>query len=66
MSRIDTNVRFIPNYITITRTSKGGKDEIYNGFVKNLVEEIIPTKDMNPEPNILFNFVKPIKDSMNL
>ena len=66
MSRIDTNVRFIPNYITITRTSKGGKDEIYNGFVKNLVEEIIPTKDMNPEPNTLFNFVKPIKDSMNL
>jgi len=63
LSRINTIVRFIPNHITITRTSLGRKDEIYNNFVKNLQEERIHTSQMRFEIPTKSKFVNPISDS---
>lgn len=63
ISRIDTTVRFIPNHITITRSSLGRNDEIYNKFVTNLTEERIHTSQMKFENPIKSKFVKPISDS---
>ena len=60
MSRVDTIVRFIPNHITITRTSLGREDEVYNNFVKNLNEERIHTSQMrfDSHKNSKFTHIK--------
>ena len=63
ISRIDTTVRFIPNHITITRTSLGRNDEIYNKFVTNLTEERIHTSQMRFEEPTKGKFVKSISNS---
>jgi hypothetical protein len=62
LGRIDTIVRFIPNHITITRTSLGREDEIYNNFVKNLTEERIHTSKMRFEQPTEARFTYPIKN----
>ena len=51
MNRISVDVRFIPNHITITRTSKGKGDEVYNHFVREPKEEILKSDFMKLIPN---------------
>jgi hypothetical protein len=63
LSRINTTVRFIPNHITITRTSLGKADEIYNKFVTNLIEEKIHTSQMRFKIPSNSEFINPISDS---
>lgn len=60
MSRVDTIVRFIPNHITITRTSLGTKDEVYNNFVKDLQEERIHTSHMRFDSHKHSKFTNPL------
>jgi hypothetical protein len=62
MSRVDTIVRFIPNHITITRTSLGREDEVYNNFVKNPKEERIHTSQMRFDSHKVSKFTHPISE----
>lgn len=62
MSKANTSIRQIPNYIVITRTSKGTDDEVYNSFVHELNDDIILTKDVQIEPSGVQQFVNPIGD----
>ena len=60
MNKVSIPIKFIDEYITITRTAKGGSDEIYNqSFLKT--NEIIKSDfmDLNPNPNV--NWTIPIK-----
>jgi len=50
MSKVNTNIRFMPNHLVITRQSKGMEDEIYNRFVENPIEDILPTNLMEVHP----------------
>lgn len=61
-SKIHIKIRFFPTYMMITRMSKGGTHELYNGFVKNPKETIewSDVKTFIPDPSASFN--KEIKD----
>ena len=60
MNKVSIPIKFIGEYITITRTAKGGNDEIYNqSFLKT--DEIIKSdfKELSPNPNV--KWTVPIK-----
>jgi hypothetical protein len=60
-SKIKIQIRFFPNYMMITRVSKGTVHEVYNNFVKTPFEEILWSDAIEflPDPNI--NFRRDIK-----
>lgn len=64
MNKVSVDVRLIPNHIVITRTSKGKKDEVYNGWVSDLKENIIKSDFMDIVPNKNVKWSIPFKDSL--
>lgn len=44
-SRINLRIRLFPNYITLTRKSKGGEDEITNRFITSPIETVIDSQE---------------------
>lgn len=58
-SKIKVGIRYFPNYMMITRTSKGSGHEMYNGFMRHPEESFRMSSDMefNPDPN--YTFKKP-------
>ena len=62
-SKINVDIRYFPNYMMITRTSKGGEHEMYNAFMRVPEENFRNTLDSNVNPELNFTFKKPsIKD----
>jgi hypothetical protein len=53
MSKIKCEIRYFPNYMTITRKSKGTPNEVYNKFISTPFESQrwSDSADFNPEPN---------------
>ena len=64
MNKVSVDVRFIPNHIVITRTSKGKEDEIYNGWVTELEEKIIKSDFMELIPNKSIKWSVPFKNKI--
>jgi hypothetical protein len=52
-SKVKIQIREFPNYMIITRVSKGSQHEVYNNFVSPPVEHIQYSDDINflPDPN---------------
>lgn len=64
MNKVSVPIKFIPEYITITRTAKGGNDEVYNqSFQKS--DEIIKSDFMQLSPNPNVKWITPIKNLFN-
>jgi hypothetical protein len=66
-SKIKIQIREFPNYMIITRVSKGTQHEVYNNFISPPREEIVwsDITDFLPDPN--GNFKKSsIKDDFNV
>ena len=57
-------IRYFPNYMVITRISKGTPHEIYNNFVTDIKETIVwsNTKKFVPD-TVNLNFKRPIIDT---
>ena len=45
-SKVNVPIRYLPSYITITRTSRGTADEVYNKFVTNMNEYVVQSGDL--------------------
>ena len=63
MSKVNLNIRFFPNKLTVTRNSKGRESEVYNKH-SNMVEEVLPTDFIDTTPNTEITWTLPIKDSL--
>lgn len=61
-SKVHIQIRRFANYMMITRVSKGGSHELYNGFVKSPMETIEWSDDKEFIPDPFGNFKKEIKD----
>ena len=64
MNKVCVDVRFIPNHIVITRTSKDKDDEIYNGWVTELKEQIVKSDFMDLVPNKSIKWSVPFKNKL--
>ena len=66
-TKIGIDIRYFPNYMMITRTSKGTAHEMYNGFMREPQELIRKSDIFNFEPDSQFTFKKEsIKDEFTL
>ena len=61
-TKIRVQIRSFPNYMMITRTSKGTTHEIYNHFVKKPSETVLWSDAYHFTPDPIGNFKKDIKD----
>jgi hypothetical protein len=61
-SKIKIQIRFFPNYMMISRNSKGLKHEIYNRFMKEPRESVYWSDYIDFKPNLDINFKNNIKD----
>ena len=52
-SKVHIKTRFFPNYMMLTRISKGIPNEMYNGYITNLTETFdwTDSKQFLPDPN---------------
>lgn len=66
-SKIGIDIRYFPNYMMITRTSKGTAHEMYNGFMRQPQESTRLSSDVEFHPDPLFTFKKEsIKDDFKI
>jgi hypothetical protein len=61
-NKIKIQVRYFPNYMLITRTSKGSEHELYNNFMNPPLESTNWSDVGVFEPVKEFTFKKDIKD----
>jgi hypothetical protein len=61
-TKVRVQIRSFPNYMMITRTSKGTTHEIYNHFVKKPSETVLWSDAYHFTPDPIGNFKKDIKN----
>ena len=63
-SKVKMHIRYFPNYMVITRISKGTPHEIYNNFVTDIKETIVWSNNKKFVPDTVnLNFKRPIIDT---
>lgn len=56
-SKVDIKIRFFPNYITLTRKSKGTEDEVMNRFMNPIYESVVDSNVTIQSPSEEHSFV---------
>jgi hypothetical protein len=66
-TKVKIEIRYFPNYIIITRISKGTPHEVYNNFIHTPIESVSISNSVKYTPDTInVNFKKPIIDTFNV